>query len=132
MCSFSQLVLSLRDGGTQRLLLGWNADLLLGTMVICAHRKLRSWRKTLFLIFANPPAAMHHLRFGASTAGHSLSPVYMIINALSAGKRHYERCVNMCEDGSNKLLITISGSVSVRFRAKYWPCGAILKMLDNK
>lgn len=101
-------------------------------MVICAHRKLRSWRKTLFLIFANPPAAMHHLRFGASTAGHSLSPVYMIINALSAGKRHYERCVNMCEDGSNKLLITISGSVSVRFRAKYWPCGAILKMLHNK
>lgn len=54
---------------------------------------------------------MHHLVFGASTAGHALSPVYMKINALSAGKRHYEKCVNMCEDGSNKLLITISGSV---------------------
>lgn len=65
------------------------------------------------------PLAKHHLRFGSSTAGHFLSLVYMIINVLSAGKRHYEKYVNVCEDGSNKLLITISESVSVRFRTKY-------------
>lgn len=38
----------------------------------------------------------------------------------------------MCKDGSNKLLITIAGSISVRLIAKYWPRGAILKMPHNK
>lgn len=52
----------------------------------------------------------------------------MIINALSASKRHYEKYVNMCKDGGNKLLIMFAGSVSVRLIAKYWPCGAIMKM----
>lgn len=105
-CSSSQLAVSLGDSRAQQLKSGRDADLFIRTTDICPHRKLGSWRKTLLW---QPASGRTSTMIWLLNSRRSLSPIYMIINALSASKRHYEKCVNVYKDGSNKLLIMIAG-----------------------